>query len=88
MIVWLQNNSGTIRWGPTESRVEALLEAFRPGRERERDKQVPIAEISAATLPQTPAPTSTTTTTTTSSTIQTDAQDVSTTSTTNAVTAI
>ncbi len=38
MIVWLQNDAGYQRWGPTEDRVEALLESFRPGRERERDK--------------------------------------------------
>lgn len=38
MVVWLQNNAGNNRWGPTESRVEALLEAFRPVREKERDK--------------------------------------------------
>lgn len=39
VIVWLQNAAGFQRWGPTEERVEALLEAFRPGRERERDRQ-------------------------------------------------
>lgn len=39
VIIWLQNSSGFQRWGPTEERVEALLEAFRPGRERERDRQ-------------------------------------------------
>ncbi|XP_067001786.2 mRNA (2'-O-methyladenosine-N(6)-)-methyltransferase [Anabrus simplex] len=39
LVVWLQNNAGYQRWGPTEERVEALLEAFRPGRERERDRQ-------------------------------------------------
>ena len=55
MVVWLQNDAGYQRWGPTEvghrpfqrnmftlvfpqDRVEALLEGFRPGRERERDK--------------------------------------------------
>ena len=38
MIVWLQNDAGYQRWGPTEDRVEQLLESFRPGRERERDK--------------------------------------------------
>jgi phosphorylated CTD-interacting factor 1 len=38
MIVWLQNDAGYQRWGPTEERVEQLLESFRPGRERERDK--------------------------------------------------
>ncbi|XP_021938704.1 phosphorylated CTD-interacting factor 1 isoform X1 [Zootermopsis nevadensis] len=39
LVVWLQNNAGYQRWGPTDDRVEALLEAFRPGRERERDRQ-------------------------------------------------
>lgn len=39
LVVWLQNSPGFQRWGPTEDRVEALLEAFRPGKERERDKQ-------------------------------------------------
>lgn len=39
LVVWLQNNAGYQRWGPTDERVEALLEAFRPGRERERDRQ-------------------------------------------------
>ncbi|XP_074113087.1 phosphorylated CTD-interacting factor 1 [Cotesia typhae] len=39
LVVWLQNAAGTARWGPTEERVEALLEAWRPGRERERDRQ-------------------------------------------------
>lgn len=38
MIVWLQNDHGYQRWGPTEDRVDALLDAFRPGRERERDR--------------------------------------------------
>lgn len=39
VIVWLQNTAGHQRWEPTEERVQALLEAFRPGRERERDRQ-------------------------------------------------
>ncbi|KAF6214651.1 hypothetical protein GE061_009394 [Apolygus lucorum] len=38
MIVWLQNNAGNTTWGPVDDRVEALLDAFRPGRERERDR--------------------------------------------------
>lgn len=49
LVVWLQNLAGFQRWGPTEERVEALLEAFRPGRERERDRQ----EVSVPE-PQTP----------------------------------
>ncbi|CAH1183658.1 unnamed protein product [Phaedon cochleariae] len=39
VIIWLQNPAGHQRWEPTEDRVQALLEAFRPGRERERDRQ-------------------------------------------------
>lgn len=37
--VWLQNDAGFSRWGPTPDKVDALLEAFRPGRERDRDRQ-------------------------------------------------
>ncbi|KAK7070755.1 hypothetical protein SK128_002877 [Halocaridina rubra] len=37
--VWLQNDAGFTRWGPTPDKVDALLEAFRPGRERDRDRQ-------------------------------------------------
>lgn len=56
MIVWLQNNNGALRWGPTETRVEAVLEAFRPGRERERDKieKQAAAEIVQPTSTQPP----------------------------------
>lgn len=39
VIVWLQNEAGYQKWGPTDERVDALLEAYRPGRERERDRQ-------------------------------------------------
>lgn len=39
VIVWLQNEAGFQKWGPTDERVDALLEAYRPGRERERDRQ-------------------------------------------------
>lgn len=53
MVVWLQNNVGFSRWGPTESRVEALLEAFRPVREKERDKAQQDA-TNAALLNNTP----------------------------------
>ncbi|RZC40392.1 phosphorylated CTD-interacting factor 1 [Asbolus verrucosus] len=39
VIVWLQNATGYQRWEPTEERVQSVMEAFRPGRERERDRQ-------------------------------------------------
>lgn len=30
VVVWLQNAAGFARWGPTDERVEALLDAWRP----------------------------------------------------------
>ncbi|XP_017889965.1 phosphorylated CTD-interacting factor 1 isoform X2 [Ceratina calcarata] len=71
LVVWLQNAAGTARWGPTEERVEALLEAWRPGRERERDRQellspprqthqqitaTPVPVITTPATPTTPVP--------------------------------
>jgi len=55
VIVWLQNAAGHHKWEPTEERVQALLEAFRPGRERERDRQEllsPTRQGAAAEKPQ------------------------------------
>ena len=53
IIVWLQNDAGFQRWGPTEDRVEQLLESFRFGRERERDK----AQLLSPTRQPPPQPT-------------------------------
>ncbi|XP_059473073.1 mRNA (2'-O-methyladenosine-N(6)-)-methyltransferase isoform X2 [Neocloeon triangulifer] len=39
VLVWLQNDSGFHKWGPTEERVEQLLEAFRPGRNTDRERK-------------------------------------------------
>ena len=50
--MWLQNDAGYQRWGPTEDRVEQLLESFRPGRERDRDK----AQLLSPTHPSTSSP--------------------------------
>lgn len=76
MIVWLQNNAGASRWGPTETRVEAILEAFRPGRERERDKiekQVETVQVS------TPTTTAAASVISTPTNVQTEPPDLSTT---------
>ncbi|XP_058802747.1 mRNA (2'-O-methyladenosine-N(6)-)-methyltransferase [Phymastichus coffea] len=57
LVVWLQNAAGNGRWGPTEERVEALLEAWRPGRERERDRQELLSPPRQTPAPsQTPTP--------------------------------
>jgi len=43
LIVWLQNDAGYAEWGPNDFKVDALLDAYRPGRERERDRQELLA---------------------------------------------
>lgn len=55
MVIWLQNNAGLLRWGPTESRVDALLEAFRPVREREREKNILQQQQAIEITPSDPA---------------------------------
>lgn len=66
LVVWLQNPAGAARWGPTEERVEALLEAWRPGRERERDRQELLSppRQTHQPIPSTPVPVPTTPTVT------------------------
>ncbi|XP_012274652.1 phosphorylated CTD-interacting factor 1 [Orussus abietinus] len=74
LVVWLQNAAGTTRWGPTEERVEALLEAWRPGRERERDRQEllsPPRQAHQQAIPATPLPVPTTPSTPTLPTLST-----------------
>ena len=56
IIVWLQNDAGFQRWGPTEDRVEQLLESFRFGRERERDKAQLLSPTRQPPPPQPTAP--------------------------------
>lgn len=38
VIIWLQNATGYQRWTPNEERVMTVLEAFRPGKEQERNE--------------------------------------------------
>merc|ERR1719420_1177193 len=54
MIVWLQNDAGYQRWGPTEDKVDQLLESFRPGRERERDKAQLLSPTHSGSTPTPP----------------------------------
>ncbi|XP_050334809.1 mRNA (2'-O-methyladenosine-N(6)-)-methyltransferase [Bactrocera neohumeralis] len=51
-VVWLQNSAGHARWGPNENRVEALREAFRPQRDRERERAAAAAAAAASSPPQ------------------------------------
>lgn len=55
MVVWLQNNAGFARWGPTDIRVDALLEAFRPIRDKERDKHLLMSTTPAVEPSTTPS---------------------------------
>ncbi|KAL0849389.1 hypothetical protein ABMA28_013690 [Loxostege sticticalis] len=53
VVVWLQNAAGFARWGPTEERVEALLDAWRP-RAREPPPAPPPAPPAPPAHPQPP----------------------------------
>ncbi|EDV52561.1 phosphorylated CTD-interacting factor 1 [Drosophila erecta] len=72
-VVWLQNSAGYARWGPNEIRVEALREAFRPQRDRERERAAAAAAAagvsSSQQSPSTPPSAASTAPTTNSSTI-------------------
>jgi len=39
VVFWLQNEAGFEEWKPTDHKVDSLIDAYRPGRERERDRQ-------------------------------------------------
>ncbi|XP_076039938.1 mRNA (2'-O-methyladenosine-N(6)-)-methyltransferase-like isoform X2 [Oratosquilla oratoria] len=56
LVVWLQNDAGYARWGPTQDRVDALLEAYRPGRERERDRQEMLSPSRRDSTTEAPPP--------------------------------
>ncbi|XP_030768325.1 mRNA (2'-O-methyladenosine-N(6)-)-methyltransferase [Sitophilus oryzae] len=54
VIAWLQNSAGHQKWEPTEERVQSLLEAFRPGKERERDRQELLSPTRQGTTSEKP----------------------------------
>ncbi|KFM59810.1 Phosphorylated CTD-interacting factor 1, partial [Stegodyphus mimosarum] len=39
-VFFLQNDSGYARWGPTPERIEALLEAFKLGKDKDREQNM------------------------------------------------
>lgn len=49
-IIFLQNDAGYARWGPTPERLDALRESYRPGLDKERDapSEAPVAPLVAA----------------------------------------
>lgn len=56
VVVWLQNAAGFARWGPTDERVEALLDAWRP-RAKLRSPPPPAAPATpSAAAPPHPHP--------------------------------
>lgn len=64
MVWWLQNDAGYASWSPTDSRVDAVLEAFRPGRDKPYTTAAvpppPAHAVAVATAaPPTPVATST-----------------------------
>lgn len=57
VVVWLQNAAGFARWGPTEERVEALLDAWRPRAKLREPEPAPAPEPEPAPAPAlAPAP--------------------------------
>lgn len=50
LVVFLQNDAGFLRWGPTPDRVDAFLEAYRPGKEAPKDQK----ELTLLSPPPTP----------------------------------
>ncbi|CAL4067451.1 unnamed protein product, partial [Meganyctiphanes norvegica] len=54
--VWLQNDAGFARWGPTPDKVDILLDAYRPGRERDRDRQEMLSPPRRDGAPEVPPP--------------------------------
>lgn len=60
MVWWLQNDAGYNSWGPTDSRVDAVLEAFRPGRDKPyTTAAVPPPHPAAPVITTSAAPTTT-----------------------------
>ncbi|UYV81185.1 PCIF1 [Cordylochernes scorpioides] len=49
-IIFLQNDAGHATWPPSPEKLELLLDAYKPGRDKERDMAI------AAALPTPPAP--------------------------------
>lgn len=63
MVVWLQNAAGFARWGPTDERVEALLDAWRPRAKRDpHNSQLPPVATLATPVVTTTTATNVTTT--------------------------
>ena len=48
-IFFLQNDSGYARWGPTPERIEALVEAFKLGKDKDREQNMNASQVSSST---------------------------------------
>lgn len=44
-IIFLQNDAGYARWGPTPERLDALRESYRPGLDREREVAAEVVPV-------------------------------------------
>jgi phosphorylated CTD-interacting factor 1 len=53
LIVFLQNDAGFLRWGPTPNRIDAFIESYKPGKEASKEKE--LALLSPPPTPQTSA---------------------------------
>lgn len=53
-IIFLQNDAGYARWGPTPERLDALRESYRPGLDRDREvaaEAVPVSSLPSKDTP-------------------------------------
>ncbi|KAI1297205.1 hypothetical protein HDE_04734 [Halotydeus destructor] len=53
LVIFLQNDSGFLRWGPTPDRIDALAESFKLGREVLKEKELSL--LSPPLTPNTPS---------------------------------
>lgn len=44
LVVWLQNENGFNLYKPTDSAIDAFLESYRPGRDKNNTEAVVVAE--------------------------------------------
>ncbi|RWS28547.1 phosphorylated CTD-interacting factor 1-like protein [Leptotrombidium deliense] len=42
MVIFLQNDAGFLRWGPTPQRIDALLESFKPVKEIIKEREITL----------------------------------------------
>lgn len=58
MVVWLQNESGYNKYKPNDAAIDAFLESYRPGKDKNAENNNSTAEVTTTT-PASPITTTT-----------------------------